>query len=52
VDTATDVSARLSPALPSAAYTALAAGQLANGERFGIVAYDPRGEWVQVARRE
>jgi len=53
VDTATDISAILSPALPPAAYTALAAGRLAPVARFGIVAYDPaRDAWVQVARRE
>jgi hypothetical protein len=52
VDTTTDISARLSPTLPPAAYTALAAGRLGNVEPFGIVAYDPaRGAWVQVAWR-
>ncbi|MGN6757544.1 MAG: hypothetical protein ACTHMJ_14265, partial [Thermomicrobiales bacterium] len=53
VDTATDISASLSPALPPAAYTALAAGRLTKVEPFGIVAYDPtRDAWVQIARRE
>jgi hypothetical protein len=52
VDTATDLSVRLSPALPPAAYTALAAERLVKVEPFGIVAYDPaRDAWVQVARR-
>jgi hypothetical protein len=52
VDTATDISARLSPAVPPAAYTALAAWP-PHVERFGIVAYDPaRDAWVQIPRRE
>lgn len=52
VDTDTDISATLEPDLPDAAYDALATLHLSTIDKFGIVAYDRRGNaWVEMERR-